>query len=90
MSLIVLHKLNDGVLVNCPPDIEENSFRGVDVKGGSTIYIELDAIHEYCLDRTRGVMRSVDVKECLLDREELAFPFREVWSRTAFKVERHQ
>ena len=76
--------------MNCPSDIEENTIRGVDVRGSSTVYAELDAILENCLDGIHGVMRSVDVKECLLDREELAFPVGEVWPLTASKVERHQ
>ena len=90
LSMIVLHRLNDGVPLNCPPDVEENSTRGVDVRGSSTVYAEVDAILEYCLNGTHGVMRSVDVKECLLDREELAFPVGEGWSRIASKIQRHQ
>ena len=90
LSMIVLHRLNDGVLLNCPPDVEENSTRGVDVRGSSTVYAELDAILEYCLNGAHGVMRSVDVKVCLLDREELAFPIGEGWSRIASKIQTHQ
>ena len=88
LNITSLRVINEKLVLEYPPDTEDDDVRELNVREANTVSKELEAILAYCLDGTKYEMRSLSVQDCMLDRKELAFRVAQDWSRAATYIEK--